>query len=146
MGAQARRDRPSRPSSGPRFRADGRRLHGISELERNAFLARLRALGTAHEVLTQEGWNRAPVRNAIDRALQPFASDRITMRGPYAPLDASRSLMLTMALHELATNAGKYGALSNGSGQVSIEWTVIDTGGERNIQLSWQPAGPASGA
>jgi two-component sensor histidine kinase len=46
-----------------------------------------------------------------------------------------------MALHELATNAGKYGALSNGSGQVSIEWTVIDTGGERNIQLSWQEQG-----
>jgi PAS domain S-box-containing protein len=116
-------------------------LHSISEPERNAFLARLRALGTAHEVLTQNGWNRAPVRSVIDRALQPFASDRITMRGPDAPLDASRSLMLTMALHELATNAGKYGALSNDSGRVSIEWTVVDAGSERSIQLHWQEQG-----
>ena len=116
-------------------------LHSISDQERDAFLARLRALGTAYEVLIQDGWNRAPVRNVIERALQPFASDRITTRGPYAPLDASRSLMLTMALHELATNAGKYGALSNGSGQVSIEWTVLDAGEERNIQLHWQEQG-----
>jgi two-component sensor histidine kinase len=63
------------------------------------------------------------------------------MRGPYASLDASRSLMLTMALHELATNAGKYGALSNDFGRVSVDWTVVEARAERNIQLSWREEG-----
>ena len=116
-------------------------LHSISEPEKQAFLARLRALATAHEVLTQDGWNRAPVHEIIERALAPFASGRITVNGPNADLDASRSLMLTMALNELATNAGKYGALSNGSGQVSINWTLVDVGEERNVQLRWQEQG-----
>jgi two-component sensor histidine kinase len=49
--------------------------------------------------------------------------------------------MLSMALNELATNAGKYGALSNGAGQVSIDWTLVEAGEERNVKLRWQEQG-----
>ena len=115
-------------------------LHSISEQEKTAFLARLHALGAAHEVLTRDGWERAPVRDIIQRALQPFATERIKIDGPYAPLDASRSMLLTMALHELATNAAKYGALSSDTGQISINWTALDTGDDF-IRLYWQEQG-----
>ena len=115
-------------------------LHSISVQEKTAFLARLHALGAVHEVLTQDGWERAPVRDIIQRALQPFATERIKIDGPYAPLDASRSMLLTMALHELATNAAKYGALSSDTGQISINWTALDTGDDL-IRLYWQEQG-----
>jgi two-component sensor histidine kinase len=116
-------------------------LHSISPQERDAFLARLRALGTAHDVLTQRGWSSAPAQEIIDRALEPFAPERITTKGPNVLLDASKALMLTMAMHELATNASEYGALSSRTGTVSIEWTLRDAGEERSIQLRWLERG-----
>jgi two-component sensor histidine kinase len=64
-------------------------------------------------------WDRALMGDIVERALKPFRNghrERIVAEGPEVWVPASNSLMLTMCLHELATNAVKYGALSNGSG------------------------------
>ena len=94
--------------------------------ERDAFIARLHALGSAHDLLTSETWERAPLRAIVTKALEPFQErlhERITIDGPADLwLDSTKSVVVAMALHELATNAVKYGALSNGAGRVSIAW------------------------
>ena len=85
--------------------------------ELQSFLGRLRALGEAHEVLSGENWDWASLRDVVGRALKPFQASRdkrFIVRGPVVLLPARTSLTLTMCLHELATNAAKYGALSNG--------------------------------
>jgi PAS domain S-box-containing protein len=111
--------------------------------ERDAFIARLHALDRAHDLLTSETWERAPLRAIVTRALEPFQEqhhERITIDGPADLwLDSTKSVVVAMALHELATNAVKYGALSNGSGRVSLAW-------ERHCQpdrvkLIWQESG-----
>jgi two-component sensor histidine kinase len=96
--------------------------------ELDAFKTRLRALGEAHDLLTREHWERAPLREVIARALQPFG-EHFTIEGPPAWLPARTSLMLIMCLHELATNAAKYGALSVKGGQVSVRWELVGNGG-----------------
>jgi PAS domain S-box-containing protein len=111
--------------------------------ERDAFIARLHALGNAHDLLTSENWERAPLQSIVTRALEPFKEQRqesITVKGPAEVwLDSTTSVVVAMVIHELATNAVKYGALSNGSGHVSVTW-------ERHFQpnrvkLVWQESG-----
>ncbi len=111
--------------------------------ERDAFIARLHALANAHDLLTSETWEGAPLRAIVNRALEPFQEhlhERITMSGPEDLwLDSTKSVVVAMAMHELATNAVKYGALSTGDGHVSIAW-------ERQLQtdrlrLIWQESG-----
>lgn len=110
-------------------------LRRTPKYERNAFLARLRSLGNAHELLTNENWDRASLRDVWDRALAPFGNERFLIEGPDTWLSASNSLRLTMVLHELATNAVKYGALSKARGQVRIAWEL---GGPGPLKFSWQ--------
>jgi two-component sensor histidine kinase len=72
-------------------------------------IARLHALGSAHDLLTSETWERAPLRAIVTRALEPFQErlhERITIDGPADLwLDTTKSVVVAMALHELATNA-----------------------------------------
>jgi PAS domain S-box-containing protein len=116
-------------------------LRSASEAERAAFIGRLRALANAHDVLTQENWHRAPMRDIVNQALTPFEASRFTISGPYVPIDANKSLQLTMALHELATNAVKYGALSNATGRVRIDWTVFGEPSGPSVQICWEERG-----
>jgi PAS domain S-box-containing protein len=103
-----------------------------------AFNARLHALSRAHDLLTSDKWDRAPLRNVVNSALEPFQQQRFTIEGPHAWLSASKSLQLTLALHELATNAVKYGALSGANGRVHIAWELREDG---TLELSWQESG-----
>jgi PAS domain S-box-containing protein len=110
--------------------------------ERDAFTARLHALGKAHDLLTSDSWDRTPMRVVIGSALMPFQEQRFTLEGPEAYLNASRSLHLTLALHELATNAVKYGALSNATGRVQLHWRPEDGG----LEVCWaETGGPVVG-
>ena len=84
------------------------------------------------------------MREVVGRALKPFEAnrhDRIIVDGPNVALPAKSSLMLTMCLHELATNAAKYGALSNGTGQVHVLWELLGNGSDRKVRLSWRETG-----
>ena len=100
--------------------------------------SRLHALGEAHDLLTTGDWHRASLSDVVERALKPFASDRITIEGPPVVVAANTSLSLTLCLHELATNAAKYGALSNSTGHVHLLWYVVGEVGARRLRLAWQ--------
>jgi PAS domain S-box-containing protein len=116
-------------------------LHDDSADGVDAFLARLHALAEAHEVLSTENWHQAPMREVVRRALKPFEDSghgRFSSEGPDLWLPAQASVVLTMCLHELATNAAKYGALSNSSGQVRLTW---EPAGDGAVALIWQETG-----
>lgn len=86
------------------------------------FDERLASLARAHDVLTNGNWEEADLRTVIDTALQPYAPDRFRIEGPAINVGAHAVTALTLAFHELATNAAKYGALSREGGLVSINW------------------------
>lgn len=107
------------------------------------FEARLHALATVHGLLAQDRWQGAPVSNIVQRGLAPWAAEdgeRVQARGPALHLNAMATVALAMALHELATNAAKYGALSNNSGTVSVRWSVL-AGTPQMFRLRWQERG-----
>jgi two-component sensor histidine kinase len=106
------------------------------------FEARLLALSRAHDVLTRQSWQGASLREVVDRALEPFqtGNGRIRVDGPDVRLSPKQALALSMALHELATNAAKYGALSNDTGSVEVVWGVALNGGAE-LQLTWTESG-----
>jgi two-component sensor histidine kinase len=82
--------------------------------------------------------------DVVGRALKPFEAsrhDRIIVDGPSVAVPAKSSLLVTMCLHELATNAAKYGALSNGTEQVHVAWELVGNGGERKVRLSRRETG-----
>ena len=96
---------------------------------------RLSALSAAHDVLTRENWTSASMREIIANAIAPFCSDeRCTVEGPELRLNPKTAVSLALAIHELATNAAKYGALTNEHGRVSVTWTAE---GDR-LKLSWR--------
>lgn len=109
-----------------------------------AFSARLIALGKAHDILTQTSWTSAPIAAIVANSLethQPRDESRIAVSGPDLRLTARQSLALALGLHELATNATKYGALSNDTGQVRIEWDLESAKGTRQLTFTWHETG-----
>ena len=111
---------------------------------RDTFEARLMALSKAHDVLTQEHWEGANLNKVIADATAAYCGDvhgsRFQMAGPIVRLQPRAVLALSMALHELATNAVKYGALSNMTGVVEITWRLIP-GDPQRFQLNWAESG-----
>lgn len=107
------------------------------------FTARIVALSSAHDVLTQAHWEGADLRAIADGALRPFGGQdgRIAIEGPPVRLPARAALGIAMALHELATNALKYGALSREGGQVHLTWRVRALGPGGRLDLEWREAG-----
>jgi PAS domain S-box-containing protein len=105
---------------------------------RTAFNARLQSLSAAHDVLTRESWEGATLAEIADEALRPFrtgAGLRFTIDGPPVRLPPRLALAFVMALHELATNAVKYGALSTEAGRVLLGWDVSP---DRRLRLRWE--------
>ena len=112
--------------------------------EREAFSGRLRALSSAHDLLTQHDWDQVSIQGMIRRALSPFRENRVerfTLEGEDAILSANRALLLAMTIHELATNAVKYGALSGESGTVCLAWHIVKTDKDRKLWLEWREQG-----
>ena len=99
-------------------------IRSASKSELEAFSGRMHAVGKAYDLLTKDNSDQAPVRSIVERAIEPFDAARFILQGPDVCLGASKALNLTMALHELATNAVKYGALSNAGGQVRLDWVM----------------------
>jgi two-component sensor histidine kinase len=108
-----------------------------------AFTERLMALSRAHDVLTARRWEGAELRDIVVGAIQPFdaGGGRFKVSGPSVWLEPQAALALAMALHELGTNAAKYGALSVAAGRVSLTWTVKPDGDDGlDLKLSWREA------
>ena len=108
---------------------------------RAALEARLMALSKTHGILTQEQWERAGLREIVSEALAAYTGrageQRIWTDGPTIHLEPKAALAVSMALHELATNAAKYGALSSESGRVKVSWERGDMG----FRLRWEESG-----
>ncbi len=119
-------------------------FRSASRDERTKFEGRLGALAEAHNLLSQEKWVGSELRDVIARALQPFLltnPDRIRMAGPAVPLSPRLAVVLSMIVHEIATNAAKYGALSNETGRVTLEWEVIADTPKPRLRLIWTEIG-----
>lgn len=120
-------------------------FHGAgTQHARETFEARLLALSAAHDVLTRERWQGADMDEIARHAMAAWTDDgvgaRVRIQGPDLRLCPEAALALAMALHELATNASKYGALSNPTGEVSIQWQ-ISNGSPARLQLHWHESG-----
>lgn len=112
--------------------------------EKQAFINRLHALSEAHDLLTVNDWNEVEFDVLAKRSLYPFAADggeRISLCGPKVRLSANTALVLTMVLHELGTNAVKYGSLSVAEGRVDLDWDLEQTGDRRTLRLTWRESG-----
>ena len=108
------------------------------------FLARLMALSQAHNLLARDDWNGASLGEIVEQELNPWRSSeseaaklRIQISGDEVRLRPKEALALSMALHELSTNAAKYGALSEARGRVVVTWATRTVGQERWLTLQW---------
>jgi PAS domain S-box-containing protein len=105
-----------------------------------AFSGRLRALAAATELLTRGDWQTVAIREIVSEIVRPYADEhdgRIQLEGPETYISSKHAVSLSMALHELSTNAVKYGALSTGGGQVDITWAKSGPG----LTLIWTERG-----
>jgi PAS domain S-box-containing protein len=107
-----------------------------AEGARAAFDGRLAALAEAHNLLTRQNWESAPLTQVVAGAVSPYEGTprRFDISGPELALPPKTAVSLALALHELATNASKYGALSVVGGRVEVRWDVA----EDRLRLHWR--------
>ena len=112
---------------------------------RKTFDARLNALSAAHNLLTMENWESAGLRETIKASVAATAGanvDRVSMHGPDIVVAPQTAVSIAMAVHELCTNAIKYGALSNDVGTVDVRWTTaIEETGLIDLAIEWSESG-----
>jgi hypothetical protein len=103
---------------------------------------RLYALAGANDVLVEQEWAAFSLRVLVERLVAPYRDpvERVSVRGPEVNLPPRLNVPLALVLHELATNAAKYGALAAEDGSVAIEWREVETG----IELVWAESGGAA--
>ncbi|MDF2689272.1 MAG: sensor histidine kinase [Microvirga sp.] len=120
------------------------RTADTKEDAREALEKRLLALSRAHDVLTRESWEGADLVEVIEKAIEPYqvsGERRFHIKGPHVRVTPRMSLALAMAMHELATNAVKYGALSNKTGTIEVSWKVQNGAAPPRLALSWTEVG-----
>lgn len=107
-----------------------------------AFEGRLLALSKTHDLLTRNSWRAAGLRDIAEQELAPYrkeSDDRIAIEGPNVRLPPRHAINLGLILHELATNAVKYGSLGTPMGRIELRWAVKPNGeGVENLDLHWQ--------
>ena len=111
----------------------------VKEAEQ-AVLSRLHSLAQTHVMLIDKEWQGADIADVVRTEMSPYAG-RATIEGPSILLDAKAAQNFALAVHELATNAAKYGALSNQSGRVHISWSVGKPNGHHQFIFRWQEQG-----
>ncbi|MDO8379512.1 HWE histidine kinase domain-containing protein [Phenylobacterium sp.] len=110
------------------------------------FEGRILALSKAHGLLGRENWQALSLRDVLDQILEPFGLGdrrvtRFVLQGEDMTLPPKAALTLAMVFHELATNAVKHGAFSNGGGQIDISWQVEPSPQGRSMRLQWRESG-----
>ncbi|WP_237392283.1 CHASE domain-containing protein [Aurantiacibacter rhizosphaerae] len=98
---------------------------------------RIRALSATHDLLTQSDWGSTPVKAVVEAELLPYAQDEdhaLDLVGPEVELAPNDALSLGLAVHELATNAAKYGALSQPGGKLTVHWRLLS---EDLVRVEW---------
>jgi two-component sensor histidine kinase len=114
-----------------------------SKADLDKYQGRLAAFGRAHDLLTASNWAAAPLQDVVSTALTPYRTSeaRFTVSGPALIVKSRQALALSLAIHELATNAMKYGALTVAGGHVSITWTCEGQEGRPDFVFVWQESG-----
>jgi two-component sensor histidine kinase/PAS domain-containing protein len=102
-----------------------------------ALNARIVALSRTHDLLTERSWSGADLADVVARAMAPFAPGQIILDGPSVEVSPRQALALSLALHELATNAAKYGALSRPDGRIELRWAARN----EQLDLNWRETG-----
>lgn len=107
---------------------------------RTEIMERLAVLSRAQDALTRKNWMAASLADTVDAALAPLGlgPDRLAVDGPEVTIGSRAALSFTLALHELGTNAVKYGALSDPTGRVEVRWTATDDG---QLDFTWNESG-----
>lgn len=105
-----------------------------------AVLSRLGSLAQTHLLLMDQQWEGAELAEIVNAEMKPYA-DRVLAEGPSLVLSAKAAQNFTLAIHELATNAAKYGALSTAAGRVGISWSIAKTNGTGQFTFRWQERG-----
>ncbi len=118
--------------------ADGR-AHASTDA-REILIGRLQSLGHAHELLTEASWRGAELRDVVTAEIAGF-SERVRISGPSVSLSPSGVQTFALIVHELCTNAAKYGALSNAGGEVRASWTLGGNGAGSYMDFSWKERG-----
>jgi len=109
---------------------------------RDAFDGRLKAISLAHDILTQIRWGQVELEHLVARSLSPYRGPQreamVTWSGPSLLLAAGTVVPLAMVLHELSTNAAKYGAFSREAGTLDVSWRLTD---DHTVELTWTERG-----
>jgi two-component sensor histidine kinase len=110
----------------------------------HAFVGRIVSLANTHSLLTEALWQTASLRNLLAKELSPYNDDfgqRIVLDGPDVELPSEAAVPIGMAIHELTTNAAKYGALSTNQGRIVVRWEATETEGGQRVRLCWRESG-----
>jgi two-component sensor histidine kinase len=118
-------------------RQTSRTTSNFEEFEQR-FNARIQALADAHDLLVEQQWAGAALEDLVRAQLSAFGTERVTTSGDKVMLRAEAVQNVALALHELATNAVKHGALSVPQGRIAINWTPHGDGG---VRLTWRETG-----
>jgi two-component sensor histidine kinase len=119
-------------------------FRSATKAEREKFEGRLGALAEAHNLLSSEKWQGSDFKDVLDRVLRPYlinSPERLKMFGPPVPLPPRLAVVLSMIVHEIATNAAKYGALSNDSGIIGIDWEILSDALGPKLRMIWTESG-----
>lgn len=108
---------------------------------RKNFEARIIALSKAHNLLSARHWGSTDLKAIVDQELSVYGRERIATDGPSVMLNPKASIAVAMLLHELSTNAARYGSLSVRGGRVSTTWSVRGDNGNEMLSLSWSEMG-----
>lgn len=104
----------------------------------HAFGDRLKALTASHDLLTRESWSTTQLEELARSAMVTFGEERFAITGPAVAIGPRSTIALSLLLHELGTNAVKYGALSVPHGRISLKWNIAGDGEERVLVLTWR--------
>jgi PAS domain S-box-containing protein len=102
---------------------------------------RIKALARTHELLSQNRWVGVSLRDIVQREFAPYEPGKAEMGGPRVMLTAEAAQAMAMVVHELTTNAAKYGALSRRNGRVQLRWWWLRNGSSGRLAIEWQEIG-----
>jgi PAS domain S-box-containing protein len=104
-------------------------------------ISRINSLARTHELLSESNWRGASLAEIVRREIAPYTRGNIEAGGPSVTLKAAATQAVATVLHELTTNAAKYGALSNRSGRVLVKWRWLQNGSHDRLIVEWQEVG-----
>lgn len=118
-----------------------RRAASLEEFE-DSFNGRLSALAKSYGLLTRNDWRSVDLRQLILEGCEPFAeADKIQLSGPEVRLQSNVVTGMAMIIHELCTNATKYGSLKHPTGSISVKWAVLTVENKKAIKFEWKEKG-----